>query len=238
TNATWNPVTGCTKVSPGCKHCYAERLAWRLQMMGQVKYRYGFAVTQHHDVLSLPRKWKRSRFVFVNSMSDLFHEEVPFSFIEKVFDVMVTSSNHTFQILTKRSKRLAELAPDLPWPSNVWAGVTVENADYVWRIADLLKVPATVRFLSLEPLLGPIQNLPLEGIHWVAVGGESGPLARPMDPAWVRQIRDQCLRTGVAFFFKQWGGPKRKAQGRILDGRLWNDMPAGLVPEIGQFALV
>lgn len=238
THATWNPVTGCTKVSPGCKYCYAERLAHRLQMMGQPKYRYGFAVTTHPEVLDIPSKWKKSRLVFVNSMGDLFHEKIPFSFIENVFQVMISSKQHTFQVLTKRSERLAELAPDLPWSGNLWMGVTVENADYTFRIGDLQKVPAVVRFLSVEPLLGPIPELPLDGIDWVTVGGESGPLARPMDSTWVRQIRDRCVAAGVPFFFKQWGGPNRRARGRLLDGRLWNDMPSALAPKSGQLALL
>lgn len=237
THTTWNPVTGCTKVSPGCKHCYAERMALRLQMMGQPKYQSGFAVTLHHDVLDLPLKWKKPRLVFVNSMGDLFHENIPFSFIEEVFEVMMSSDSHTFQVLTKRSKRLAELAPHLPWPDNIWAGVTVESSQYVSRIADLQTVNAKVRFLSVEPLLGPIPELPLEGIDWVIVGGESGPYARPLEASWVREIRDRCVRARVPFFFKQWGGRHRRSRGRVLDGQVWSGMPSHLTPRSPQLTL-
>lgn len=225
-DATWNPVTGCTKVSPGCKNCYAERLALRLQAMGNPRYRNGFAVTLHPDQLTLPLRWLQPRRIFVNSMSDLFHESVPEQFISQVFDVMAKAHWHIFQILTKRAERLATLVPRLAWPPNVWQGVSIENARYTWRVAYLQKVPAAVRFLSLEPLLGPIPYLELDGIHWVIVGGESGPRHRPIDPAWVRDIRDQCLAAGVPFFFKQWGGRTPKAGGRRLDGRIWNEMPA------------
>jgi len=225
TDATWNPVTGCTKVSPGCKNCYAERLAVRLRAMGNPRYRDGFAVTLHPDQLTLPLRWHRPKRVFVNSMSDLFHETVPDEYVRRVFDVMVQAEWHTFQILTKRSDRLAVLARDLPWPPNVWQGVSVENARYVSRIAHLQSVPAAVRFLSVEPLLGPIPELPLEGIHWVIVGGESGGGHRPMAAGWARNIRDQCADAGVAFFFKQWGGRTPKAGGRLLDGRTWDETP-------------
>ena len=225
TDATWNPVTGCTKVSPGCKNCYAERLASRLQAMGNRRYVNGFAVTLHPDQLELPLRWKQPKQIFVNSMSDLFHESVPAAYIRRAFDVMVQAHWHTFQILTKRARRLAELAPDLPWPSNIWQGVSVENARYTWRVADLVKVPAAVRFLSVEPLLGPISHLPLAGIAWVIVGGESGPGHRPIRPGWVREIRDQCEQAGVPFFFKQWGGQTPKAGGRLLDGQEWSEMP-------------
>jgi protein gp37 len=225
TDATWNPVTGCTKVSPGCKHCYAERLARRLQAMGNARYRNGFAVTLHPDQIDLPLRWREPRRIFVNSMSDLFHEAVPEAFIARVFDVMVRARWHVFQVLTKRAERLAALSPRLPWPDNVWQGVSVESTRYTSRIALLQTVPATVRFLSVEPLLGPIPVLPLDGIHWVIVGGESGPRHRPVDPTWVREIRDQCLGTRVPFFFKQWGGPTAKSGGRILDGRTWNGQP-------------
>jgi protein gp37 len=226
TDATWNPVTGCTKVIPGCKHCYAERLALRLKAMGNPRYRNGFAVTLHPDLLTLPLRWRGCRRIFVNSMSDLFHEAVPDDFIRRVFEIMVQAHWHIFQILTKRAERLAELAPKLPWPPNVWQGVSVENARHTWRIIHLQKVPAAVRFLSVEPLLGPIPDLPLDDIHWVIVGGESGPRHRPMDPAWVRHIRDQCLAIGVPFFFKQWGGRTPRAKGRVLDGATWDDMPS------------
>jgi protein gp37 len=225
TDATWNPVTGCTKVSPGCKHCYAERLAIRLQAMGNARYDRAFKVTLHPDLLELPLHWRRSRRIFVNSMSDLFHEEIPDAFIHRVFDTMSRAHWHNFQILTKRSVRLRALAPRLQWPSNVWQGVSVENAEYVSRVKDLQTVSASVRFLSVEPLLGPISRLPLKGIDWVIVGGESGPKRRPVDPAWVREIRDQCVAAGVAFFFKQWGGRTPKALGRELDGRTWDEMP-------------
>ena len=226
TDATWNPVTGCTKISPGCKHCYAERMARRLQAMGNRRYRNGFGVTLHPDQIVLPLRWREPRRIFVNSMSDLFHEAVPEDFIAQVFEVMVQASWHAFQVLTKRADRLAALAPRLPWPENVWQGVSVESTPYTSRVALLQTVPARVRFLSVEPLLGPIPSLPLEGIHWVIVGGESGPRHRPVDPAWVRDIRDQCERAEVPFFFKQWGGATAKSGGRVLDGRTWDDQPA------------
>ncbi|MFQ5904325.1 MAG: DUF5131 family protein [Candidatus Binatia bacterium] len=226
TEATWNAITGCTKVSPGCKNCYAERFAIRLQAMGNPRYRNGFAVTLHPDQLTLPFRWSQPRLIFVNSMSDLFHEKVPEKFIRRVFKVMEQADQHIFQILTKRAERLADLAPRLSWPPNVWQGVSVENASYVCRIAHLQKVPSAIRFLSVEPLLGPIPVLPLEGINWVIVGGESGPGHRQIDQAWVREIRDQCLTDGVPFFFKQWGGRTPKEGGRRLDGRLWSQMPA------------
>jgi len=229
TDATWNPVTGCSKVSPGCKNCYAERLAARLLAMGNPRYQNGFEVTLHEDQLTLPLRWKQPRKIFVNSMSDLFHEEVPEWFIFKAFEVMKKANWHLFQVLTKRAERLAELAPLLPWPSNVWQGVSVENADYMWRIQHLLQTPAIVRFLSVEPLLGPIPNLPLKGISWVIVGGESGPNYRDVEASWVRGIRDQCMRANVPFFFKQWGGITSKARGRRLDRRVWNEMPSETV---------
>lgn len=225
TDATWNPVTGCTQVSPGCKNCYASRLAKRLQAMGSHRYRNGFRLTTHTEALRLPLTWKRSRRIFVNSMSDMFHERLPLEFIMQVFEVMVEADWHVFQVLTKRAERLRELAPALPWPKNVWQGVSVENAQYTWRARALAEVPAAVRFLSVEPLLGPIPDLPLDGIHWVIVGGESGPGHRPIDPAWVREIRDQCNDAEIAFFFKQWGGRTPKAGGRLLDGQAWNEMP-------------
>lgn len=225
TEVTWNPVTGCDKVSPGCKHCYAERLARRLHAMGNQRYRQGFSVTLHHDLVELPLSWKKPRMIFVNSMSDLFHEGVPLEFIQAVFETMTKARQHTFQILTKRSQRLAEVANELPWPPNVWIGVSVESQTFTWRIEHLRQVNASVRFLSLEPLLGPIDDLPLEGIHWVIVGGESGPGARPIQADWVRAIRDRCLDAGVPFFFKQWGGVRKKANGRILDDHVWDDFP-------------
>lgn len=225
TDATWNPVTGCSKVSPGCKNCYAERLAARLKAMGNPRYANGFDITLHWDQLTLPLRWKQPKKIFVNSMSDLFHEEVPDDFIIKAFEIMQQAHWHRFQILTKRAERLAELAPRLSWPKNVWQGVSVENADYIWRIKCLLHAPAVVRFLSVEPLLGPIPKLPLEGISWVIVGGESGPNYREVEASWVRGIRDQCMKAKVPFFFKQWGGITSKAKGRRLDRRLWNEMP-------------
>jgi len=225
TDATWNPVTGCSKVSTGCKNCYAERLAARLHAMGNPRYQNGFEVTLHEDQLTLPLRWKQPRKIFVNSMSDLFHEEVPDDFIVQTFKIMEKADWHLFQILTKRADRLAEIAPKLPWPSNIWQGVSVESADYTWRVDCLKKIPATVRFLSVEPLLGPIPSLPLKKISWVIVGGESGPGHRRVEASWVRGIRDQCTRAEVPFFFKQWGGRTPKAGGRKLDGRYWNEFP-------------
>jgi protein gp37 len=225
TESTWNPVTGCTKISPGFKHFYAERLAKRLQAMGQANYRNGFEVTLHEHALRLPLTWKRSQMVFVNSMSDLFHERVPASFIQRTFAIMQEASIHTFQVLTKRSERLAELAPALVWPTNVWMGVSVESSEYRYRIDDLRTVPAHVKFLSLEPLLAPLGIINLAGIDWAIVGGESGPGARPVQREWVIEIKDQCLAEGIAFFFKQWGGTNKKKTGRTLDGRTWDGMP-------------
>jgi protein gp37 len=225
TEATWNPVTGCTKISPGCAHCYAERMAKRLKAMGQIRYRKGFKVTLQPDVMNVPLHWKRPRMIFVNSMSDLFHKDVPDEYIAECFAVMELASQHTFQVLTKRPERAAELAADLFWPSNVWMGTTVENTDFVQRIESLVKIPAAVRFLSLEPLLGPIPKLPLQGIHWVIAGGESGPEARPMESSWVFQIRDECLKNGVPFFFKQWGGVQKSKKGRLLENQIWDEMP-------------
>ena len=225
TESTWNPVTGCTKISPGCVHCYAERMAHRLKAMGQPNYRNGFRLTMHEHALELPLSWKKPQTVFVNSMSDLFHEDVPVDFIRRVFEVMQRADWHVFQVLTKRSARLAELAPLLPWPDNVWMGVTVENADHVQRIDHLRVVSAAVRFLSLEPLLGPLRGLDLTNINWVIVGGESGPGARPMAEAWAIDLRDQCHQASVPFFFKQWGGVNKKKAGRLLAGRTWDEMP-------------
>lgn len=225
TESTWNPVTGCNKISPGCKHCYAERMAERLLAMGQPNYRNGFELTLQPQMLDLPLQWKRPQTIFVNSMSDLFHKDVPLEYILRVFDVMRRAHWHRFQVLTKRADRLAALDGDLEWPDNVWMGVSVESAKYVDRIDDLRKTRARVKFLSLEPLLGPLRDLDLRSIDWAIVGGESGPGARPMDPAWVTEIRDQCRDARVAFFFKQWGGPNKKRTGRILDGRTWDEMP-------------
>ena len=225
TESTWNPVTGCTKVSPGCKHCYAARMAQRLQAMGQANYRNGFRLTLQPQMLELPLQWKRPQTIFVNSMSDLFHYDVPVDFIERVFGVMRRATWHRFQVLTKRSERLAELDARLDWPLNVWMGVSVETVDYRHRIDQLRTTRAQVKFLSLEPLLGPLPDLDLRGIDWVIVGGESGPGARPMDPAWALDLRDQCCRAHVPFFFKQWGGRNKKRMGRVLDGRCWDQMP-------------
>ena len=227
---TWNPVTGCTKISQGCKHCYAERMARRLEAMGSDRYRNGFNVTLHPDLLDVPRRWRQARIVFVNSMSDLFHDDIPLAYIQRVFVTMRDCAHHTFQVLTKRSERLAELAPQLPWPNNVWMGVSVEDARVIHRVADLQTVPAAVRFLSLEPLIGPLDALPLEGIHWAIVGGESGPRARPLRKEWVTSIFRQCRAARVPFFFKQWGGVRKDLTGRELNGRIYNEMPGALQP--------
>jgi len=225
TEATWNPVTGCTKVSPGCKNCYAERMSKRLQAMGIPQYRNAFELALHPQTLDLPLRWRKPRLVFVNSMSDLFQEGIPLDFIRRVFDVMTQASQHTFQILTKRPEIALKHAKNLPWPANVWMGTSVENALYVHRVRTLQSIPAKVRLLSVEPLLGPIARLPLRNIHWVIVGGESGPGAMPMEATWVRQIRDQCRQKDVPFFFKQWGGTNKKKTGRLLDGQTWDEMP-------------
>jgi protein gp37 len=232
TDSTWNPVTGCTKISPGCKHCYAETFAERWCGIPGHPYEQGFDLRLWPDRLDLPLTWKKPRTIFVNSMSDLFHEKVTLDFIQRVFSTMERASWHTFQILTKRSERLAELAPDLSWPPNAWMGVSIETAKYLWRADHLRKVPAVVRFLSLEPLLGPLGTLDLSSIHWVIVGGESGPGARSVEAKWVREIRKQCRAAGVPFFFKQWGGVQKKRNGRVLDGRTWDDMPKGHVLEL------
>ncbi len=226
TESTWNPVTGCTKLSPGCKFCYAERMAERLQAMGQENYRDGFRLTLQPHMLDLPLRWRKPQSVFVNSMSDLFHEDVPFDYIARVFDVMRRAHWHRFQVLTKRSKRLAELDQKLEWAPNIWMGVSVENEEYCSRIDDLRATQAPVKFLSLEPLLGPLHSLDLRGIDWVIVGGESGFRSRAMNPSWVSDLRDQCRRASVPFFFKQWGGKNKKLAGRVLDGRIWDEMPA------------
>lgn len=225
TEATWNPVTGCNKISPGCKFCYAERMSYRLRAMGQDRYRNAFEVTLQPESLEVPLRWRTPRVVFVNSMSDLFHRDVPPEYIKRVFAVMEEASQHTYQVLTKRPERVAELADQLPWPGNVWMGTSIESKDYIGRARVLKDVPAKVRFLSVEPLLGPVSRLPLKGIHWVIVGGESGPGSRPMEIEWARQVRDQCIAKGVPFFFKQWGGTNKKRAGRMLDGRTWDEMP-------------
>lgn len=225
TEMTWNPVTGCNKISQGCKFCYAERMAKRLKAMGVERYRNGFEVTLQEDLVERPLRWKKPRVVFVNSMSDLFHEDVPLAFIQRVFETMVKADQHIFQVLTKRSERLLEVSAHLPWPKNVWMGVSVEDAQVVDRIKDLSCVPAQTRFLSCEPLIGPLDELPLDGIHWVIVGGESGPGARPMEEEWVESIFEQCREQEAAFFFKQWGGVQKSRTGRLLHGRTYDEMP-------------
>jgi protein gp37 len=225
TDSTWNPVTGCTKISSGCTNCYAERMALRLKAMGNPSYCNGFSVTLHEDILDLPLKWKKPQTIFVNSMSDLFHDDIPVEFILRVFDVMHRADWHNYQILTKRSERMLELSRQLSWESNIWMGVTVENSNYTYRIEDLKKTHAKIKFLSLEPLLSPISNLQLNGIDWVIVGGESGPNARPMKKEWVIDIKNQCQIEKVPFFFKQWGGINKKKAGRELEGRIWNETP-------------
>jgi len=225
TDTTWNPVTGCTKISSGCKHCYAERMANRLQAMGQERYKKGFCVTLHDDLVEQPLKWRKPRVIFVNSMSDLFHEKIPLEFIKRIFATMEQCPQHIFQVLTKRSQRLRTLSAILPWPKNVWMGVSVEDTSTLDRIHDLHQVSAAVRFLSCEPLLGPLDNLPLDDIHWVIVGGESGPGARPMSPKWVEAILQQCQEYNIPFFFKQWGGVRKKQSGRMLRGKIYNELP-------------
>lgn len=226
TDATWNPVTGCTKISPGCKNCYASRMANRLQAMGQANYTNGFQLTTQPQMLALPLSWKTPRRIFVNSMSDLFHDDVPLSYIKQVFAVMHQAPWHQYQILTKRSERLLSLSDQLKWAPQIWMGVSVETERYVHRIDELRKTGAHVKFLSLEPLLGPLNDLNLVGIDWAIVGGESGPGARAVDPNWVTGLRDQCLKANVPFFFKQWGGVRKKTTGRTLEGRTWDEMPA------------
>lgn len=230
TETTWNPVTGCDKVSPGCKHCYAERMAMRLKAMGQYRYRNGFKLTLQADLVDLPLSWKKPRKVFVNSMSDLLHNDIPLKFIQDVFDTMNKAARHTFQVLTKRSDRLRKISKDLIWTDNIWMGVSVENEDYAHRIDDLLATDARIKFLSLEPLLGSLKNVSLKGVDWVIVGGESGPGARPMEKTWVLEIRDQCEDLGIPFFFKQWGGVNKKKAGRKLEGRYWDDYPKRTPP--------
>jgi protein gp37 len=226
TEMTWNPVTGCLKISQGCKHCYAERMAKRLHAMGAVRYRNGFEPTLHEDLVDLPKRWKKPRIIFVNSMSDLFQEDVPDDFIGRVFATMRACPQHTFQILTKRSERLKKLGKTLHWTENIWIGVSVEDSRVMGRITDLASVPAQIRFLSCEPLIGPLENIPLKDIHWVIVGGESGPGSRPMNREWVESIHRQCRRNDVPFFFKQWGGVRKDMTGRELYGRTYDEMPS------------
>jgi protein gp37 len=228
TQSTWNPITGCSKISPGCGHCYAERMALRLQAMGQPNYRNGFRLTVQPQALELPLRWKKPQMVFVNSMGDLFHDKAPRSFVCQIFEVMNHADWHVYQVLTKRSTNLRAANGSLPWNDHIWMGVTVESAEYVYRIDNLLHSGARNRFISFEPLLGPIGEVDLRGIDWVIVGGESGPGARPISREWVLEIRDQCVQQGVPFFFKQWGGTRKKANGRLLDGQTWNQMPEGL----------
>ena len=225
TESTWNPVTGCNKISEGCDNCYAERMAIRLKAMGQQNYINGFEVACHPHMLDTPLKWKKSNMVFVNSMGDIFHEKVPLDFVKQVFDVMCVADQHLYQVLTKRAKRLLELSKMLTWEDQIWMGVTVEKKTLKYRIDYLRKTPAKVKFLSLEPLLGSLGKLNLSGIDWVIVGGESGPRARSIEADCAREIRDQCIEQNVPFFFKQWGGVQKKKNGRILDGVAWDEMP-------------
>ena len=225
TQMTWNPTTGCTKISAGCKFCYAEVMSRRLKAMGIDKYKYGFELTLHTESLQTPYEWKKPKIVFVNSMSDLFHKDVPLSFIQKIFEVMNNTPMHTYQVLTKRAERLYELHDKLNWTTNIWMGVSVENDNVKDRIDFLRETNAKVKFLSCEPLIGPLTNLNLEQIHWAIVGGESGRKARPMKESWVWDIRQQCADQGVAFFFKQWGGVNKKKTGRELGGRTYDEMP-------------
>jgi protein gp37 len=227
TEATWNPVTGCDKVSPGCAHCYAETFAERWRGVADHPYEQGFDLKLWPERLEVPLRWRRPRVIFVNSMSDLFHEDIPEDFIVEVFDVMRRADWHVFQILTKRHDRLADLAPNLPWPTNVWMGVSIENRRFVHRADALRAVPAAVRFISAEPLLGRLEGLDLNGIDWLISGGESGPRHRPVREEWLIELRDHCKAEGVAYFFKQWGGARPKSGGRLLQGLEWNDMPRG-----------
>ncbi len=235
TQITWNPVTGCTKISHGCKHCYAERLAKRLQAMGMPKYRQGFRPVIHEASLAEPSRWKRPSYVFVNSMSDLFHQSIPASFIRAVFSVMNQTPQHVFQVLTKRPGRAAQLSPSLSWTPNIWLGASVESERWLPRIDHLRATEAAVKFLSLEPLIGPLSRLDLNRIGWVIVGGESGPRARPIESRWVREIRDNCLDHDIPFFFKQWGGVFKRKAGRLLDGRTWEQMPQS-IPDSARLA--
>ena len=225
TESTWNPVTGCSKVSEGCRHCYAERMAHRRRAMGSRKYREGFTVALHEASLQEPLRWLKPKLVFVNSMSDLFHESVPSAFIESVFSVMNDSAQHSFQVLTKRPERVSQMPHRLNWTPNIWLGVSIESERWLERLEILRRTGAKTKFLSLEPLLGPLPGIELSGVDWVIVGGESGPGARLMRPGWVREIRDKCLQSHVPFFFKQWGGVHKKRTGRLLDGRTWDQMP-------------
>ena len=237
TESTWNPVTGCTKVSPGCEHCYAERMSIRLRAMGQPNYANGFTLTPHEHVLQTPLLWKKPQMIFVNSMSDLFHEHVPVAFIQKAFDVMRRAWWHQFQVLTKRSHRLKEINKVIDWPDNVWMGVSVENRDYTFRIDHLRKTGARIKFISLEPLLGPIPNINFRCINWVIVGGESGPGARPINEDWIIQILKQCESANVPFFFKQWGGVNKKRSGRLLQGCIYDNLPVYKTSRIDKYCV-
>lgn len=225
TEVTWNPTTGCNKVSAGCKNCYAEVFALRLQGMGNKKYKNGFKLTLHPDTLSIPKRWRTSKIVFVDSMSDLFHEKIPFNYIQKVFKVMNETPQHIYQILTKRAEYLYDISDKLKWTKNIWMGVTVEDEKYKYRIKYLIKTPAIIKFISLEPLLSSMPNLELKGIDWVIVGGESGTKSRPVQKEWIEDIKEQCEKANVEFFFKQWGGKNKKANGRELNGKVYNGMP-------------
>jgi protein gp37 len=225
TDATWNPVRGCTKISPGCKNCYAERFAERFRGVRGHPFEQGFDLRLVPGKIGEPLRWKTPQRIFVNSMSDLFHDEVPLEYIKDVFDVMNRADWHQYQVLTKRAERLEELSRELPWAPHIWMGVSVENKDYLWRMHHLRRTKAHIKFLSIEPLIGPLGKINLHGIDWVIAGGESGPHARPMEAAWVRDVRDQCVRAGVSFFFKQWGGVQKKRHGRNLEGRTWDEMP-------------
>jgi protein gp37 len=225
TESSWNPITGCTKISSGCNNCYAEKMANRLKMMGSKNYENGFKLTCHQHALNAPLQWKKPRMIFVCSMSDIFHKDVPDDFILNIFEVIKKSYWHTFQILTKRSERFATFTKTYGFPSNAWAGVTVENADVLFRADHLRQVPSKIKFISAEPLVGSIKDLNLNNINWVVAGGESGANSRPLSIEWAREIRDKCIKENISFFFKQWGGTNKKATGRILDGKLWNEMP-------------
>ncbi len=225
TEATWNPTTGCTKVSEGCRHCYAETMAKRLQAMGQPRYGNGFKLAVHDDLIALPLHWRSPKRIFVNSMSDIFHKDVPEEFIQRIFETMNVASQHTFQVLTKRPERVAAIAHKLTWTENIWMGTSVEDMRVAHRVDDLRQVPTMVRFLSCEPLLGSLIGLDLARIHWVIAGGESGSGARPMKPEWPRELRDKCAEQGIPYFFKQWGGVQKHRTGRVLDGQTWDEMP-------------
>ncbi len=225
TEATWNPVTGCTKVSTGCMNCYAEKMTKRLKAMNSANYKNGFELTCHPHTLDIPFSWKKPQMVFVNSMSDLFHKDVPEAFIKKVFNVMNIASHHQYQVLTKRSEILLKMNPILRWKQNIWMGVSVETSDYKFRIDHLRKTDSKVKFISFEPLLNDIGDVNLNRIDWVIVGGESGPGARPIKKEWVTNLQQQCIESKIPFFFKQWGGVNKKKNGRLLDGKLWSQMP-------------